>query len=304
MQEIEYISYIHHTILCFCSKRSQIKFYKLLNNENSQQKRAKSIAINDSADIDYKDFMKIHRKYTSEPYSSLTIDTALPASDSLRFRKNLLLSIKLTLTDELKILDDKIKANQAQYDLDKDAAKISALSSKKLDKYEYLTGEDLGYKPGVVEQGKFEYSPLGKVFNKGLDKKDKDEGTLKRLKNIEDKIEKQFKTIENKDRKQLGIKSVINVFSDELSQEAKNIFYMLSNQEKSVNYKKLNFKRDKNNLEFDFRDYNSLKELFKDIYYKKLSIENAESMPDEFNAALFALKNYNPKKNLNIKKKK
>ena len=127
---------------------------------------------------------------------------------------------------------------------------------------------------------------------------------MKRLKNIEDKIEKQFKTIENKDRKQLGIKSVINVFSDELSKEAKNIFYMLSNQEKSVNYKKLNFKRDKNNLEFDFRDYNSLKELFKDIYYKKLSIENAESMPDEFNAALFALKNYNPKKNLNIKKKK
>ena len=94
MQEIEYISYIHHTILFFCSKRSQINFYKLLNNEDSQQKRAKSIAINDSADIDYKGFMKIHRKYTSEPYSFLTIDTTLPASDPLRFRKNLLLSYK------------------------------------------------------------------------------------------------------------------------------------------------------------------------------------------------------------------
>ena len=74
------------------------------------------------------------------------------------------------MTDELKIIDNKIKANQDQYDLDRGVAEISALSSKELDKYEYLTGEDLGYKPGVVEQAKFEYSPLGKVFNKGIEK--------------------------------------------------------------------------------------------------------------------------------------
>ena len=61
----------------------------------------------------------------------------------------------MTVTDELKILDDKIKANQAQYDLDREIVKmISALSSKKLDKYEYLTVEDVGYKAGVVEKGK------------------------------------------------------------------------------------------------------------------------------------------------------
>ena len=70
----------------------------------------------------------------------------------------------MTLTDGLKILDDKIKANQAQYDLDREAAKISALSSKELDKYEYLTGEDLGYKPGVLEKAKFEYYPLVAVL--------------------------------------------------------------------------------------------------------------------------------------------
>ena len=56
----------------------------------------------------------------------------------------------MTLTDELKILDDKIKTNQAQYDLDREAAEISALLSKELDKYEYLIGEDLGYKPQLV----------------------------------------------------------------------------------------------------------------------------------------------------------
>ena len=53
-------------------------------------------------------------------------------------------------TDELKIPDDKIKANQAQYDLSREASKFSVLSSKSLDKYEYLRGNDLGYKPSVV----------------------------------------------------------------------------------------------------------------------------------------------------------
>ena len=80
--------------------------------------------------------------------------------------------MKITLTDELKILHDKIKANHDQYDLDREAVKISALSSKELDKYEYLTGEDLVYKTGVVEQAIFEYSPLEKVFNKRLEKED------------------------------------------------------------------------------------------------------------------------------------
>ena len=56
----------------------------------------------------------------------------------------------MILTEQLKILNNKIKANQAQYDLDGSAAKISALSSSDLDKYEYLTSEDLGYKTYAV----------------------------------------------------------------------------------------------------------------------------------------------------------
>ena len=59
------------------------------------------------------------------------------------------------------------------------------MSSGELRKYEYLTVEDLGYRPSVLEQTKFDYSPLGKVFNKGLDKDDHKEGLLKKLKNIE-----------------------------------------------------------------------------------------------------------------------
>ena len=61
------------------------------------------------------------------------------------------------------------------------------MSSSNLDKYEYLTGQDLGLKSNTIEQDKFEYSPLGKVFSKGLKKEEgKKEGLFKRLKNIED----------------------------------------------------------------------------------------------------------------------
>ena len=109
--------------------------------------------------------MKIYRECTKEPYNFLTIDTTLPASDPLTFRKNLFDSYKND--NQIKILNKKIMQNEAQYDLDRKAAKISALSSNNLDKYEYLTGEDLGLKPSAVEQAKFEYSPLVKVLIKG-----------------------------------------------------------------------------------------------------------------------------------------
>ena len=79
----------------------------------------------------------------------------------------------MTITEQVKILDDRIKSNEAQYDLDTQAAKVSALSSKDLEKYEYLTVEDLGYKLDVIQRAKFEYSPLGETFNKVFKKDDK-----------------------------------------------------------------------------------------------------------------------------------
>ena len=101
----------------------------------------------------------------------------------------------MTVKDQLKIIDNKIRQNKADYDLYRKNAKISALSSGKLDKYECLTGEDLGYRPNPVQNAKFEYSPLGQVFNKGLDSSEK-QGLLKRLTNIEDKTDNQLKAIE------------------------------------------------------------------------------------------------------------
>ena len=112
----------------------------------------------------------------------MTIDTTLPASDPLRFKKIYLILIKMTITDQIKILNKRNLQNEAQYDLDRKAAKISALSSKNLDKYEYLTGEDLGLKPNTIEQARFEYPSLGKIFNEGLSEDDQKEGLFKSLK--------------------------------------------------------------------------------------------------------------------------
>ena len=88
----------------------------------------------------------------------------------------------MTVKDQLKILDRKIRQNKADYDLYRQNAEISALSSGDLNKYEYLTNKDLGYKPSPIEKSKFEYPHLGQVFNKGLTADEKSEGLLKKTK--------------------------------------------------------------------------------------------------------------------------
>ena len=125
----------------------------------------------------------------------------------------------MTVTDQIKILDRKIMQNEAQYELDGKAAKISALCSNNLYKYEYLSGEDLGLKPSTVGQAKFEYSLWGKVFNKRLKDEDKKEGLLKRLKNIEDKNEELLKT----KSKTENIKEVTDFVNESLRLKAKEL---------------------------------------------------------------------------------
>ena len=71
--------------------RLNSKYYLIMKINNKRE--LQNITINHSADIDYKDFMKIYREYTKELYSFMIIDTTLPASDLLRFRKDLLPSL-------------------------------------------------------------------------------------------------------------------------------------------------------------------------------------------------------------------
>ena len=202
----------------------------------------------------------------------------------------------MTVTDQIKILNRQIKQNESQYDLDREAAKISALSSNNLDKYELLTGEDLNLKPSTVEQAKFEYSPLGKIFNKGLSEDDKKEGILKRLKNIEDENKVKNK-VENKD-----IKEVTDFVNQPLSFEAKELINEIKNIQKNVDYRKLKI-RGGNNTDYDFSDYKTFKELFRDLYYKKTTIDYVERKQDEITGVMGALKAYAPRDNKYVEAK-
>ena len=106
------------------------------------------------------------------------------------------------------------------------------------------------YKPDVIQKAKFEYSPLSQVFNKGLKTDEKQVGLLSRLKNSEDKTDKQLN--ENKDS-QLGIKSIGYTIKEKLSEEAKNMLEKLNKQEKLINYQKL-YLKEGNNVKYDFSD--------------------------------------------------
>ena len=118
----------------------------------------------------------------------------------------------MTFTEELKILDDKNKANQAQYHLDREAAKIS------LDKCESLTGEDMEYKPWVVEKVKFEYFSLGKALSKAkskTDKRDKVVSIEKYVKNLFYNARHSFIKFKNiTDFKELSLDSMYKKLSD------------------------------------------------------------------------------------------
>ena len=87
-------------------------------------------------------------------------------------------------------INDQIRDEKLQYDINREAAKISALSSGKIHKYEYLTGEDIlpSNQQQIIEQAKFTYSPLGKTFEK-------------QIQTVEDQEEKQIDNLKDLKRK-------------------------------------------------------------------------------------------------------
>ena len=211
----------------------------------------------------------------------------------------------MTLTEQVKILDDKIKANKAQYELDIEAAKISALSSRELEKYEYLTGEDLGYKPNVIQKAKFEYSPLGKVFNKGLDESDKKEGLLKRLKNIAGKNKQQLDAIKDQAKKQLQIlaKKTNQVddfknvsFRDKQDSEAKKAYDEIKKQGKKIDYTKLVYIGSSVKHHYNFTIYLDLKTFAESLYNGNLSLKAAKLKQRNMEDEIDRLEDYNPEK--------
>ena len=95
----------------------------------------------------------------------------------------------MTRKEQNKILNDKIESNVNQYKVDRLNAEISAFSSGDLNKHEFLKRIDLNYKPNALDKARFEFSPLGKTFNTGLDQTAQgyqEEGITKLLKDIRD----------------------------------------------------------------------------------------------------------------------
>ena len=232
----------------------------------------------------------------------------------------------MTVTDHFKILNRKILQNEAQYDLDKKVAKISALFSNNLDKYEYLTGEDLGPQPSTVEQAKFEYFPLGKVFARGLDINDQKEGLIKRLKNIENAQKNlisgddnksiyytprlQFDSEDDEDKDQEKEQNInvgskpLNVFDylNGLSQEAKDLLAELEDTEKDLNKKILNFVGS-NREKFNVSTFKSPLDFLLNIYHGKITLKEAEFLQESLNEEIKRLK-FDYKPNSLEKKKK
>ena len=103
--------------------------------KSPNKRERQHIAFTQSSDDDFQEFMNFYIKCTLKPYSSLVIDTSFASDNPLPFRNNLSEGIwKLTMT-----IDDKIKDEKLQFDINREAARISASSSGKIDKNEYLT---------------------------------------------------------------------------------------------------------------------------------------------------------------------
>ena len=200
-------------------------------------------------------------------------------------------------------IEDQIKDKKLQYDTDRGAAKISAILSGKIDKYEYLTGEEIlpSNQRQMIEQAKFTYSPLGKAFEK-------------ETKTIEDQREKQIKGIQDNKEQSININN--DNYKDKLLlSKEREIFKDIYNK-RLDKIEELNNKIDYNNLKYVFVSsgdeyrFDKLEDpiaLLSDIKKDKISLKEAKNQQQNYynylNTIRRANKNTNQKKvlaNINI----
>ena len=163
-------------------------------------------------------------------------------------------------------INDQIRDEKLQYDINKEAAKISTLSSGEIRKYEYLTGEDIlpSNQQQIIEQAKFTYSPLGKAFEKQI-KTIEDQGKkqVDALENLKPKEE--TKPIEDKSNNQS--KATI-IFNDLISKRKK----IMSELYDSIDYNNLNFEYVGPTKDVSFYEYMDSKGLFKELKNNHIKI--------------------------------
>ena len=192
-------------------------------------------------------------------------------------------------------INEQIRNEQLQYDLNREAAKISALSSGKVHKYEYLTGEDiLLSNQQQIEQAKFTYSPLGKAFEKQI-KTNKNQG------------EKQIDALENLNDTNKQVVNVNDYNEDKLLHSKEREIFRKIYKKRLDKIEELSKKIDDNNLilttlstgeTIDFTGKNYLLTLLKKIRDSKITLERAKELQEDLNNTI---KKY--KKEINFKSK-
>ena len=168
-----------------------------------------------------------------------------------------------------------------------------------------IFGEDLGLQPNTVKQAKFEYSPLGKVFTKGLyNKDDQKEGLFKKLKNIVGKNEEQLKVLKDQSEKQPIISKVKNPnfnnvsFRNLLDTKSLELFNEIRDQYEIIDYSRLNFFGSSKKYIFNFENFMSLKNLAKNIYNGNVSLDAVKQEQRRMKNMLESFIDYNPVKNV------
>ena len=160
-------------------------------------------------------------------------------------------------------IEDQINDEKLQYDINREAAKISALSSGKLDKYEYLTGEEIlpSNQQQIIQQAKFNYSPLGKAIEK-------------QIKTIKDQGEKQvvaLESLKDSDKKLPSIKDFVSIKN--LDSEIINEIKRIEEIEKKVDRDKMFYKS--TNKTYDFRNFKTIRAFGNEIKNNVISLDTA-----------------------------
>ena len=185
-------------------------------------------------------------------------------------------------------IEDQIKDEKLQYDINREAVKISALSSGKLDKYEYLTGEEIlpSNQQQIIQQAKFTYSPLGKAFEK-------------QTKTIEDQGEKQVVALESlkySNKKLTSIKDFIP--TENLNPEIINELKRIEEIEKNVDRNKMVYKG--TNETYDFRNFKTIRAFGNEIRNNVISLDTANleqaTLLSHINDFMGKTKPWNPEK--------
>ena len=173
-------------------------------------------------------------------------------------------------------INDQIRDEKLQYDINREAAKISALSSGKIHKYEYLTGEDIlpSNQQQIIEQAKFTYSPLGKAFEKQI-KTIEDQGK-KQVDALESlKPKEQTKPIEDKSNNKLKA----TIIFDDLINKRKGLMKELYD---SVDYNNLKFEFVGPTKDVSFYEYMDSKEIFNAIKHNNIKFSEVKNKQNNF----------------------